>query len=236
MHFNKGSTLTWQTQDIFNIPAGFLLSFSLSFIPFQGNCKFYHLRLILPIAVLHLHGIVPYLLFYIWLLSLHIWDPSMLLPSCVWLFATPWIAAHQASLSLTVSQSWSKFKSIALVMPSSHLILWCPLLLLPSIVPSIRDFSNESAVHTRRPKYWSFSFSISPSNKYSGLISLKIDWFDLLAVHRTFRSLLQHHSLKASILRRSAFFRVCHNHTWPLVRPYSLDGMDLCRQSIVSAF
>jgi len=83
MHFSKGSTLTWQTQDIFNIPAGFLLSFSLSFIPFQGNCKFYHLRLILPIAVLHLHGIVPYLLFYIWLLSLHIWDPSMLLPSCV---------------------------------------------------------------------------------------------------------------------------------------------------------
>ena len=97
---------------------------------------------------------------------------------------------------------------IALVMPSSHLILWCPLLLLPSIFPSIRDFFNELSVHIRWPKYWSFSFSISPSSEYSGLISLKTEWFDLLALQGTFRSLLQHHSLKASILWHSAFFIV----------------------------
>ena len=102
--------------------------------------------------------------------------------SCVQLFATLWTAAHQASLSLTISRSLPKFMSIALVMPSSHLILWCPLLLLPSIFPSLRDFSNESAVYCRWPKYWSFSFSISSSNEYSGLISLKTDWFDLPAV------------------------------------------------------
>ena len=128
------------------------------------------------------------------------------LPSCVWLFATPWPAAWQAFLSLTVSRSLPKFMSIALVMPSSHLILWCPLLLLPSIFPSIKDFSSESAIHIRWPKYWSCSFSISPSNKYSGLFFLKIDWFDLLAVQGTFRSLLQHHSSKTSILWCSAFF------------------------------
>ena len=98
--------------------------------------------------------------------------------------------------------------SVASVMPSSHLIFWCPLLLLPSVFPSIRDFTKESNVHIRWPKYWSFSFSISPSNEYSGLISLKIDWFDLPAVQRTLRSLLQHHSLKASILWRSVFFTV----------------------------
>ena len=126
-------------------------------------------------------------------------------PSCVWQFATPWTAAWQAFLSLTISQSLPKFMSIALVMPSSHLILWCPLLLLPSIFPSIKDFSSESAIHIRWPKYWSCSFSISPS-KYSGLFFLKIDWFDLLAVQGTFRSLLQHHSSKTSILWCSAFF------------------------------
>ena len=98
--------------------------------------------------------------------------------------------------------------SIALVMPPSHLIPWCPLLLLPSIFPSIRDFSSESSVHIRWPKYWSFSFSISPFNEYLGLISLKIDWFDLFAVQGTLRSLLQHHSLKASVLWHSAFFMV----------------------------
>ena len=112
-------------------------------------------------------------------------------PSHVQLFATPWTEARQASLSLTISWSLPKLKSIALVMPSSHLILWCPLLLLPSIFPSIRDFSSESAVGIRWPKYWSLNFSISPSNKYSGLISLKIDWFDPLAVQETLRSLLQ---------------------------------------------
>ena len=108
-------------------------------------------------------------------------------PSHVRLFATPWTAAHQASL-LIISQSLPKFMSIPLVMPSSYLILWCPLLLLPSIFPSIRYFSNESAVCIRWPKYWSFTFNISPSNKYSELISLKIDWFDLLAVQGTLRS------------------------------------------------
>ena len=113
----------------------------------------------------------------------------------------------QASPPLTISQSLPKFMSTASVMPSSHLILWCPLLLLPSIFPSIKDFS-ESAVCIRWPKYWSFSFSINPSNQYSGLISLKIDWFDLLAVQGTLRSLFQYHSLKASILWHSAFFMV----------------------------
>ena len=113
-------------------------------------------------------------------------------PSHVQLFVTPWTAAHQASLSLTMSWSLPKFMSIALVMPSSHLILWCPFLLISSIFPSIRGFSNESAVRIRWPKYW--GFSVSPSNDYWGLISLKIDWFNLLAVQGTFRSLLQHHS------------------------------------------
>ena len=120
---------------------------------------------------------------------------------------SPWTAAHQASLSLTISQSFPKFMLIASVMLSSHLILWHSLLLLPSVFPCIRDLSNELSVCIRLPKYWSFSFSISPSNQCSGLISLKIDWFDL-AVQGTIRSLLQHHSLKASILPCSAFFTV----------------------------
>ena len=122
--------------------------------------------------------------------------------SHVWHFATPWTAARQASLSITNSWSPPKPMSIESVMPSNHLILCCPLLLLPSIFPSIKVFSNESALHIRWPEYWnfSFSFSISPSNEYSGLISFRIDWFDLLAVQGTLRSLLQHHSLKASVL------------------------------------
>ena len=128
-------------------------------------------------------------------------------PSHVWIFVTLWTAKH-ASLSLTISWSLPKFMSIDSVMPSSQLILRPPLLLLPSIFPSIRDFSNESAVHIKWPKYWSFSFSISPSNDYSGLISLEIDWFDLLAIHGSLRSLLQPHSLKTSILWCSAFFTV----------------------------
>ena len=115
---------------------------------------------------------------------------------------------RQASLSITNSQSLLKFMSIESLMPSNHLILCHPLLLPPSIPPSIRVFSNESAFHMRWPKYWSFSFSISPSNEHSGLISFRMDWLDLLAVHRTLKSLLQHHSSKASILPRSAFFIV----------------------------
>ena len=119
---------------------------------------------------------------------------------------TPWFAACQASLSITNSRSLPKLMPIELVMPSSHLILCHPLLLLPSICPTTRVFSNESALHNRWPKYWSFSFSISPSNEHPGLISSRMDWLDLLAVQRTLKSLLQHHSSKASILRHSAFF------------------------------
>ena len=130
--------------------------------------------------------------------------------SRVQLFATPWTAACQASLSMTNSRSSPKPMSIELVMPSSHLILCCPLLLLPLIPPSIRVFSNESTLCTMWPKYWSFSFSISPSNKHPVLISFRMDWLDLLAVQvqGTLKSLLQHHSSKASILRHSAFFTV----------------------------
>ena len=113
--------------------------------------------------------------------------------SRVRLFAIPWTAAHQAFLSITNSRSLPKLMSIKLVMPSNHLILCCPLLLLPSIFPSIRVFSNESALHIRWPKYWSFSFNISPSNEHPGLISFRMDWLDLLAVQRTLKSLLQHH-------------------------------------------
>ena len=131
---------------------------------------------------------------------------------------TPWTAPRQASLSFTVSQSLLKPMSIKLVMPSSHRILCRPCLLLPSIFPSIRVFSNELAFHTRWPRYWSFSFSISPSNKYSGLISFRIDWFDLLAVQGTLKSLLQLHSSKVSILWCSAFFMVQLSHPYITIR------------------
>ena len=134
--------------------------------------------------------------------------------SHVLLFATPGTAACQASLSITNSQSLPKLTSIESVMPSNHLIFCIPLLLLPSIFPSIRVFSNESALHIRWPKYWSFSFSISPSNIYPGLISFRMDWLDLLSVQGTLKSLLQHHSSKASILRRSAFFTVQLSHPY----------------------
>ena len=128
--------------------------------------------------------------------------------SCVRLFATPWTEAHQASLSITNSRNLLKLMSIESVMSSNHLMLCRLLLLLPSIFPSIRVFSNESALHIRWPKYWSFSFNISPSNEHSGLISFRMDWLDLLAVQGTLKSLLQHHSSKASILQHSAFFIV----------------------------
>ena len=134
--------------------------------------------------------------------------------SCVRLFVTPWIAARQASLSITISWSSLKLKSIELVMPSSHLILCCPLFLLPPIPPSIRVFSNESTLCMRWPKYWSFSFSITPSKEHPGLISFRMDWLDLLAVQGTLRSHLQHHSSKASILRHSAFFTVQLSHQY----------------------
>ena len=135
--------------------------------------------------------------------------------SHVRLFATPWTAARQASLSITNSRSLLKLMSINSVIPSNHLILCCPLLLLPSILPSIRVFSKDSVLHIRWPKYyWSFSFSISPSNEYSGLISLRTDWFDLLALQGTLKSLLQHHTSKASILLCSVFFVVQLSHPY----------------------
>ena len=137
--------------------------------------------------------------------------------SRVRLFVTPWIAARQASLSITNSRSLPKLTSIESVMPSSHLILGRPLLLLPPIPSSIRVFSSESTLRMRWPKYWSFSFSISPSNEHPGLISFRMGWLDLFAVQGTLKSLLQHHSSRASILWHSAFFTVQLSHsTWPL--------------------
>ena len=146
--------------------------------------------------------------------------------SCVCLFVTPWTAAYQPSLSVTISWSLLKLMSIELVVPSNHLILCLPLLLLPSIFPSIRVFSNDSALHIRWLKYWSFSFSISPSNVYSGLISFRIDWLDVLAV----QAILQQHSSKASILCPSTFFMVQLSH------PYMTTGKSiaLTRQTFVS--
>ena len=154
---------------------------------------------------------------------------SVQLLSHVWLFATPWIAARQASLSITNSQSSPKLTSIESVMPSSHLILWRPLLLLPPIPPSIRVFSNESNLRMRWPKYWSFSFSIIPSKEHAGLISFRMECLDLLAVQRTLKSLLHHHSSKASILRCSAVFTVQLSH------PYTTTGktVALTRQTFV---
>ena len=143
----------------------------------------------------------------------------VLLLSHVWFFVTPWTAACQASLSNTNSWSLLKLISIESLMPSNHLILCYPFLLLPSIFPRIRVFSNESALRIRWPKYWSFSFNISPSNEHSRLISFRMDWLDLLAVQGTLKSLLQYHSSKASILRHSAFFMVQLSHTWLLEKP-----------------
>ena len=128
--------------------------------------------------------------------------------------ATPWTVAHQASLSITNSRNLLKLMSIKLVIPSNHLIFCCPLLLLPSILHSIRVFSNESFLRIMWPKYWSLSFNISPSNEYSGLFSFRIDWLDLLAIQGILKSLLQHHSLKASILQCSTFFIVQLSHLY----------------------
>ena len=146
---------------------------------------------------------------------------SVQLLSRVRLLATPWITARQASLSITNSRSSLRLTSIESVMPSSHLILGCPLLLLLPILPSIRVFSNESTLHMGLPKYWSFSFSISLSNEHPGLVSFRMDWLDLLAVQGTYKSLLQHHSSKASILQHSGFFLLCnsHIHAWPQEKP-----------------
>ena len=154
---------------------------------------------------------------------------SVQLLSRVQLFATPWTTARQGSLSITNSRRLLKLMSIESVMPSNHLILCCSLLILPSIFPSIRVFSSGSVLHIRQPKYWSFSFSIRPSNEYSGLISFRMDWLDVLAVQGTLKSLLQHHSSKASILRHSAFFIDQLSH------PYMTTGktIALTRQTFV---
>ena len=151
-------------------------------------------------------------------LRLHVQFSSVQSLSHVQLFVTPWTTACQVFLSITNSQSLFKLMSIELVTPSNHLTLCRPLLLLPLIFPSIRVFSKESVLRIRWPKYWSFSFSLSPSNEYSGLISFRMDWLDLLAVQGTLKSLLQHHSSKASVLRRSAFFIVQLSH------PYMMTG------------
>ena len=157
--------------------------------------------------------------------------------SHVQLFVTTWTAACQASVSITNSWSLPKPMSMELVMPSNHLILCHPFLLLPSIFPSIRLFSNESVLCIRWPKYWSFSVSISPSNEYSGLISFRVDWLDLLAIQGTLKSPPQHHSLKTSVLQHSAFF-YCPSFT--SIHDYWINHnygyTDLCRQSNVSAF
>ena len=141
------------------------------------------------------------------------------------LFVTLWAAAQQASLSITNSRSWLKLMSIESVMPSNHLIFCRPLLLLLSIFPNIRVFSKESVLRIKWPKYWSFSFSISPSNEYSGLTSFRMEWFDLLVVQGTLQRVLQHHNLKASVLRHSAFFMVQLSHPYmttekPQLEPY----------------
>jgi len=156
------------------------------------------------------------------------WFCSVHLLSCVRPFATPWTAARQASLSISNSQSLLKLMSIESVIPSNHLILCCPLLLLPSIFPSTRVFSNESVLHIRWPKYWSFSFGISFSHEYSGPISFRIDWFDLLLVQGTLKNLLQYHGSKASIIQHSAFFIVQLSH------PYMTTGktISLTRQNL----
>ena len=158
-------------------------------------------------------------------LDCHTKYPPLLCPACVvvqslshvWLSATPWTAACQASLSIANSRSLLKPTSIELVMPSNHFILCHPLLLLPSTFSSIRVFSNESALRIRWPKYWSFSFNIGPFSEHPGLISFRIDWLDLLAVHGTLKSLLQHHSSKASIVQRLAFFIVQLSHPYKTI-------------------
>ena len=157
--------------------------------------------------------------------------------SCVRLFVTTWTIASQVSLFFTISRSLLKLLSLELVMLSNHFILCHPFLLLPSVLPSIRIFSNESTLHVWWPNYWGFSFSISPFSEYSGLISFRIDWFDLLVVRGTLKSLLQNHSLKASILWCSAFFMVELSYPYMTTgKTVSLTLMDICQQNDVSAF
>ena len=182
------------------------------------------------VSMVYSHWFGTCIVFYFdWNTESKIQFSSVQFLSCVWLFVTTWTVACQAFLSITNSQSLLKLMSIESVMPSNHLIL-CPPLLLPSVFPSIRVFSKESVLCIRWPNYWSFSFSISPSNEYLGLISFRIDWFDLLSVQGNLKSLLQHHSSKASILQCSAFFIAQLSH------PYMTTGkiIALTRQIFVS--
>ena len=173
------------------------------------QCRFLmQKRSLLQDYINHLEIILDYCLGSAWHCS------SVQSLSHVWLFVAPWTTARQASLSITSSHSLLKLMGVELVMPSNHLILGHLLPLLPSIFPSIRVFSNESILSIRWPKYWSFSFSISPSNEYSGLISFRMDWSDLLAFQGTLKSFLQHHSSKASIFRHSAFFMIQLSHLY----------------------
>ena len=173
------------------------------------------------VSLLGSHLIFVFLLFVFKFRCIRTVQPLVQLLSHVWLFATPWAAARQASLSITNSQVLLKLMSIESVMPSNHLILCRPLLLPPSIFPSIRVFYNESVLGIRWPKYWSFRFIISPSNEYSRLISFRMDWLDLLAVEGALKSFLQHHSSKASILWCSGFFivQLSSIYTWLLEKP-----------------
>ena len=171
----------------------------------RKNRKFRKEKQITLLLIYKIHSSIQLFLFSInWLIilneTINIAEKSVQSLSCVWLFVTLWIAARQAFLSIINSRCSPKPMSIELVIPSSHLILCCPLFHLPPIPPSIRVFSNESTLHMRWPKYWSFSFSIFPSKEHPGLISFRMDWLDLLAVHGTLKSLLQHHSSIASVL------------------------------------
>ena len=173
------------------------------------------------------------MLYYLIVFKISVQFSSVQSLSRVRLFVTPWITAHKISLSITNSRSSLKLMYINSFMPSGHLILCCPLLLLPPIPPSIRVFSNESTFHMRWPEYWNFSFSISPSNEHPGLISFRMDWLDLLAVQGTLKSLLQHHSSKASSLRCSAFFTVQLSYYW---KNHSFDYADLCCKAMSLLF
>ena len=177
----------------------------VSVIAYSCCCCFYIFTETREIFLKHKYN---YIVFPAWKSSVTSHFSSVQSLSCVQLFVTPWITARQTSLPITNSLSLPKPMSIESVMPSNHLILCRPLLLLPSIFPSIKVFSNESALRIRWPKYWSFSFNISPSNEHPGPVSFRFDWLDILAVQGTLKSLLQHHSSKASILWHSAFFIV----------------------------
>ena len=213
--FLRGHHLTWKANLAFQVLLALVKKTGFHdkcFLPSSHCCT----KFCCPVPTrLWVMAILPHLLFFQTFMELtRVGSCSVQSLSHVWLFVTPWTAALKASLSVTNSQSLLKLMSSKSVIPSNHLILCHPLLLLPSVFPTIRVFSNESALRIRWPKYWSFIFSISPSNEYSGLISFRIDWFYFFVVQRTLKSLLQHHSSKASIPWCSAFFIVQFSHPY----------------------